>query len=267
LSYDGTTLTETIADTVTGDTFTTSYTLNIPALVGSTTAYIGFGGGTSDAGQGGGTSLQDIQTWLYVAPTTPPGAPSNLSATLAGEQVVLNWESNSTNEDGFAVEQSTDGASFVQIATTGRGVTSYVDMPSQPGTYYYRVRAFNAAGESDYTNSVEVDFLAPDAPPPGGGARVPAFATVFGMAFSTTRVDIPTSKADPRRDTPTTTVMPEQSTSVAAVAVPDRKEHGGAAVSVGLVRDLLGIAFARNSALVSLNALDELFAVSMMELS
>src|SRR5439155_10615389 len=52
LSYDGTTLTETIMDTVTGDTFSTMYMVDIPGLVGNTTAYIGFGGGTSDPDQG-----------------------------------------------------------------------------------------------------------------------------------------------------------------------------------------------------------------------
>ncbi|HLJ92245.1 MAG TPA: hypothetical protein VKU02_03540, partial [Gemmataceae bacterium] len=102
LTYDGTTLTETITDTVTGGTFTTTYTINIPMVIGSTTAYIGFGGGTSDPNNAGGTCLQDIQTWVYEAPTNLPTAPSNLSATVVGSQVVLNWQSNSTNEDGYS---------------------------------------------------------------------------------------------------------------------------------------------------------------------
>jgi len=46
LSYNGTTLTETITDTVTHATFTTIYTVNIPAIVGSNVAYAGFTGGT-----------------------------------------------------------------------------------------------------------------------------------------------------------------------------------------------------------------------------
>ena len=69
LTYDGTTLTETITDLFTGATFTTAYTVNIPAFVGSNMAFIGFGGGTSDPSQGGGTCLQDIESWVYGAPT------------------------------------------------------------------------------------------------------------------------------------------------------------------------------------------------------
>jgi hypothetical protein len=85
-------------------------------------------------------------------------------------QALLTWQCNSVNEDGYAVEQSTDGVNFTQIGTTGRGVTTYLDMPSQPGTYSYRVRAFNVAGNSDYSNIIQVDV--PDVPPPGGGAHV-----------------------------------------------------------------------------------------------
>jgi len=46
MTYDGTKLTMTITDTVTNATFTTSWTINIPAIVGGNTAYVGFTGGT-----------------------------------------------------------------------------------------------------------------------------------------------------------------------------------------------------------------------------
>ncbi len=58
LSYDGTTLTETITDTTANKTFTHAYTINIPQIIGSNVAYVGFTGGT-----GGATSTQDILTW------------------------------------------------------------------------------------------------------------------------------------------------------------------------------------------------------------
>jgi hypothetical protein len=279
LSYDGTTLTETITDTVTGDSFTTSYTVNIPALIGSATAYVGFGGGTSDPNQGGGTCLQDIQTWRYVAPTTPPGAPSNLSAIVAGEQVLLSWQTNSIDEDGYAVEESTDGVNFVQIGTTGRGATSYADTPPQPGTYYYRVRAFNAAGESDYTNIAQVDFLAPDAPPPRGGARIPALGGLFEMPFSMAGVGIAGSASDPRGKEISTNPIRTSASGKASSVVPVMMVDSTTGVLAGLptgenasvfgalVRDLLSVEYARNFAPVSLNALDESFALGMMELS
>jgi Legume lectin domain/Chitobiase/beta-hexosaminidase C-terminal domain len=60
MTYDGTTLTMTITDTVTNATFTTSWTVNIPAAVGGNTALVGF-----TAGTGGQTATQEIITWTY----------------------------------------------------------------------------------------------------------------------------------------------------------------------------------------------------------
>jgi hypothetical protein len=65
LSYDGTILTETLTDTVTGATFTTSYTVNIPQTVGASTAFVGFTGGT-----GGLSAVQGVQTWTYTNGST-----------------------------------------------------------------------------------------------------------------------------------------------------------------------------------------------------
>ncbi len=59
LTYDGTTLTMTITDTVTNVTFTTSWPINIPATVGGNTALVGF-----TASTGLQTTTQVI-TWTY----------------------------------------------------------------------------------------------------------------------------------------------------------------------------------------------------------
>src|SRR5262249_45141540 len=73
LGYDGTTLTETITDTVTNVSKTLTYTVNIPALIGSDVAYVGFTGGT-----GGLTTVTDILSWTLQ--TTLPGRPPQLAA-------------------------------------------------------------------------------------------------------------------------------------------------------------------------------------------
>jgi hypothetical protein len=63
LTYDGTTLAETVTDTVTGATFNTSYDdANITAHVGGNVGYVGLTGGT-----GGQTAIQDVLTWTYTA--------------------------------------------------------------------------------------------------------------------------------------------------------------------------------------------------------
>ena len=62
LAYNGATLTVTITDTVTGAAATQTYTVNIPATVGASTAYFGFTGGTGNA-----TATQTVLDWTCAA--------------------------------------------------------------------------------------------------------------------------------------------------------------------------------------------------------
>ena len=67
LSYNGSTLTETLTDTQTNATVTETYTVDIGQTVGSSTAYVGF-----TAGTGGDTATQDILTWTYSSGSQAP---------------------------------------------------------------------------------------------------------------------------------------------------------------------------------------------------
>jgi lysophospholipase L1-like esterase len=69
LTYDGTTLTLNLTDTVTGDTFTQAFTVDIPGTVGATTAYAGFTGGS-----GGYAAIQNIQAWTFTVGSLPVAA-------------------------------------------------------------------------------------------------------------------------------------------------------------------------------------------------
>jgi len=73
---------------------------------------------------------------------------------LSGAQLTLTWADNTIGESGFDVERSTgSNGAFGQIATTGPGVTVYTDSSVAAGvSYCYRVRAFNATTDSDYSN-------------------------------------------------------------------------------------------------------------------
>ena len=66
----------------------------------------------------------------------------------------MSWTDNAGEETGFKIERSTrDNSSFAEIATVGADVTSYSDTTVRKGTtYYYRVRATNASGDSAYSN-------------------------------------------------------------------------------------------------------------------
>ncbi len=91
---------------------------------------------------------------LTATPSTIPAAPSSLSTTtISISQIDLSWTDNSYGEQGFNIERKEPGEDYSQIATVGENVTTYSDTGLNEATiYYYRVRAYNAAGNSDFSN-------------------------------------------------------------------------------------------------------------------
>ncbi len=75
--------------------------------------------------------------------------------SVSAAQYTLTWTDNSWDETGFKIERNDNGAGFVQIATVGANVVSYIDTTVVNGnSYLYRVRAYNFAGDSAYSNTV-----------------------------------------------------------------------------------------------------------------
>jgi hypothetical protein len=111
----------------------------------------------------GALSADDI----YALATAPPGgaaapaAPSNLVATAlpAVREIDLSWTNNAPDAGMVLIERSTDGVNFVQIAVLAGTATTYADTDPalQPSTHYwYRLRARNSTGFSDYSNLFDV---------------------------------------------------------------------------------------------------------------
>jgi Fibronectin type III domain len=103
-----------------------------------------------------------------VAPPAQPRAPLNLLATAVSQsRIDLSWTDTSDNEQGFQIERRT-GNPFEQppiVATLPANTTSWSDegLPADSG-FGYRVRAFNAAGPSLWSNGASATTLA--FPPP-----------------------------------------------------------------------------------------------------
>ncbi|MFV9506682.1 MAG: C1 family peptidase [Oscillochloridaceae bacterium umkhey_bin13] len=105
-----------------------------------------------------GTSNIGYGSAYVVYPTTvvAPSAPTELRITASTSSTLsLAWNDTSTNETGFLLERSIDGMlSWQQIASLAANQTSFEDTQLRCGrTYHYRVRAFNAAGSSAYSNT------------------------------------------------------------------------------------------------------------------
>ena len=93
-------------------------------------------------------------------PPPPPAPPGNLVASVvSSSRVDLTWEDHSTTEDGFEIERCAGNpcASFAKIGQTNANVVTFSDSTVGESTSYsYRVRAFNAGGASDYSNTDSV---------------------------------------------------------------------------------------------------------------
>jgi Fibronectin type III domain len=118
-------------------------------LAGNTTYYYvveatGSGGNSGNSNQASATTLNN-----------PPAAPSGLGASSPNTtQINLTWADNSSDETNFVVARSsTSGGPYTDIATLGANVTSYSNTGLTANTtYYYVVRATNAAGASANSN-------------------------------------------------------------------------------------------------------------------
>ena len=149
----------------------TSY--NDTSLTASTTHYYRVYATNS----GGDSSYSN--TANATTPPPAPNAPTGLNVTpVSGSEIDLSWTDTSNNETGFKIERSPDGSAWTQIATVGANIQTYQNTGLSAGTtYYYRVKAYNAGGDTAYTNTANT----PTYPPPPG---VPTALTATAASSS-----------------------------------------------------------------------------------
>jgi chitodextrinase len=125
--------------------------------------------------------------------TTPPTAPTNLTATAASAtQINLSWTASTDNVGvtGYKVErcQGTGCSNFAQVSTPA--ATTFNDTGLTASTSYsYRVRATDAAGNLSAYSSINTasTMASPDTTPPTAPANLtatPASATQTNLAWT-----------------------------------------------------------------------------------
>ncbi len=91
--------------------------------------------------------------------TTTPITPTTLTGSVATNSITLSW-TNVGGETGYRIERSPDNSSWSQLATTAVNVATYANTGLSPNaTYYYRVKAIGAGGDSPATSSISKTTL------------------------------------------------------------------------------------------------------------
>ena len=121
-----------------------------------------------------------------ISPTTPPVAPSSITAEATSPTTVdVAWVDNSATETSFRIERRTVGGTFAEVGSVGANTTSFGEAGLEPSTSYeYRVRACNDGGCSAYNGPVSVSTSAGMPDPPAAPASLGA------TVVSSTRVDL-----------------------------------------------------------------------------
>ena len=87
------------------------------------------------------------------------------TASIYAGDLRLYWQDNSDNEAGFEIWRRVNDGAWALIAATNADDATFVDTVIPVGVIlYYRVRAWNQFGESDYTNIVSIGTFPPESP-------------------------------------------------------------------------------------------------------
>ena len=119
------------------------------------------------------SSLYEAQLSERLVYGVGPDAPGRLEPahyqfTNESKYVTLKWMDIALDETNYILERSSDGGNtFGVIATLSANTESYTDTNILQDSYWYRLRAINAIGDSAYSNLLYVDLLVrlrPDGP-------------------------------------------------------------------------------------------------------
>ena len=129
-----------------------------------------------------------LRTARFAAPGggSIPVAPTSLAATRSySNGVSLTWADNSTDELGFKVETSSASTGpWTQFATVGANVTTLNNVSvGSTQVAYFRVRAYNVAGDSAYSNITSPPYVYISSPAYNTTYNAPATVNVTAAPY------------------------------------------------------------------------------------
>ncbi len=133
VSYNGTVVTATFKDTVTLGSFTTNITVNIPSILGASTAWVGF------TGADGGVASQQVVSWSAPAAVRIP-----IKFQKLGANTVLTWPASAgaflqwTPALGAPSFWNYDNTDTFRVVGTNATVT----VPTSTAGQYFRLQLF-----------------------------------------------------------------------------------------------------------------------------
>ena len=101
--------------------------------------------------------IRNLYAGLSNSQEEAPQSPSNLRAYINNDEIILNWDDNSTDELGFVIEYNITGVEtdFVPIEYVDKNITlATITNQSANNEYYIRVRAYNFGKFSEYSEIV-----------------------------------------------------------------------------------------------------------------
>lgn len=156
-SNDG--ITWTTLQTETGQVFTTRRKKRVYPFSNSTT-YTYYRLNITANNGGAYTQLSELEiygTGTGTINTAIPAAPSGLTAKgVSGNQIILDWTDNATNEVSYTLQRSVDSTNWSSSFVLDPNTTHFYSLDLAPLTkYYYRVRAENASGSSVWVSATD----------------------------------------------------------------------------------------------------------------
>jgi hypothetical protein len=113
------------------------------------------------------TNVVSATTQSDADPVAPSAPQALLAQAMSSSRIDVTWTASSGSPDGYRIERSPNGtANWIEVGSVTADTTLFSSTGLQPATtYFYRVRAYNQAGDSPYSSTANATTYAVGAEP------------------------------------------------------------------------------------------------------